>query len=117
MTLPIFERGTTPRFRLSTKDYDGNPVTPTPDPTCKIFDLSDPLTPLATLTVIPYGTGAYEAYWKIPDVLDVGGHTVTCPKCGYIIEDNKICYAEWAWTWDGKDLVERVPFKVAIIEE
>jgi len=117
MTLPVFERGTTPRFRLATKDYEGNLVTPAGTPTCKVFDLTDPGNLLATLTVIPYGTGLYEAYWKIPDNLDVSGHTVICPKCGNVINDNKICYAEWAWSWDNKDFVERAPFQVVIIEE
>jgi len=117
MTIPTFEGGTTPRFRLATKDYEGSPVTPTQGPTCKIFDLTDPTSPLASLTITPYGAGLYEAYWKIPESLDVEGHAVTCPKCGTVIADYKICYAEWSWTWDGKEFVERAPFKVVIIEE
>jgi hypothetical protein len=117
MTLSIFGRGTTPRYRLTPKDFEGNPVIPTQTPICKVYDLENPNTPLDTLNVTEYETGKYEAYWQIPNNLDVTGHTVTCPNCGYKITDNKICYAEWAWIWDGKNFMRRSAFEVGIIEQ
>jgi len=116
MTIPRFEKGTTIRFTIVTKNFEGNPITPTSTPTCKVFDLDDPGNPIATLNVS--GTASsYETYWNIPTNLPASGNPVTCPKCGYVINVNKIYYAEWAWIWDGKDFIERVPFDVVIVEE
>jgi len=121
MTLPSFERGTTIRSRLTTKDFDGNIITPTGTPTCTIFNADNPTESIATLTVAPYGTGLYQARWKIPSDLKVGvPRTVRCTKCGNTItvsEDaGKIYYFEWSWVWDGDTFVERVPFKVLVVE-
>jgi len=115
MTPLNFERGTTIRFAIVTKDFNGNPVTPTTTPTCKIFDLDAPGNSIATLTVSG-SASSYEAYWKIPDNLPASGNPVTCPKCGNVINVDKLYYGEWAWTWQGMDFIERVSFNVLIVE-
>jgi len=105
--MSTFERGTTIRFRLIVKDFDGNiPTQPLPEtPTCTVFSDS-PTNLMAVLEVVSYETNKFQAYWTIPSSAPIG-KTVTL---------SKMYYAEWSWKWDGKDFVERVPFYVLHVE-
>jgi len=106
--MSTFERGTTIRFRLIVKDFDGNiPTEPLPEtPTCSVFNPDNPQNPMDTLPVAPYETNKFQAYWKIPLNAPIG-KTVTT---------SKMYYVEWGWKWDGKDHIERVPFNIVHVE-
>jgi len=106
--MSTFERGTTIRFRLIVKDFDGNiPAEPLPEtPTCSVFNSGSPQSPMAVLQVTPYETNKFQAYWTIPSSAPIG-KTVTL---------SKMYYAEWGWKWDGKDFVERIPFYILHVE-
>ena len=100
MPTPKYEKGDTLRFRITTKDFDGNVITPTATPIAKLYKLENE-TLLNTLTVDNIGTGQYETYYEIPGDFVVYPATIDL-------------YFEWTWSYGGRNFVERTIFRVVL---
>ena len=101
MPPPKYEKGDTLRFRITTKDFDGNVITPTATPVAKLYKTENE-TLLNTLAVDNIGTGQYETYYEIP------GDFVIYPASIDL-------YFEWSWSYQSRNFVERTIFRVVTI--
>ena len=101
MPPPKYEKGDTLRFRLTTKDFDANVITPEALPIAKIYQASGE-TLLTSSSVDNIGTGQYETYYAIPNDMVIYPASVDL-------------YIEWNWSTGSRNFVQRTIFRVVTV--